>query len=200
MVFSLAACGQTPATDAPGASAAPSAGDNASADDPGASPDKAAEFTGTFKIGAFSSLNDLDGNMITQAIDLYAKRTNAEGGLLGAEVIPIYYDNPDNSTENAVKIVQKFIDIDKIDVCIPSQLSSCILACGELLNKAKIPSYGLGLSPTWMAQGWEYLYRPTLNTDFSVPQIVKLAKKLNQAIKLSQQTSTLKNVLLQEVI
>jgi len=137
-----------------------------------------AEFTGEFKIGAFSSLLDLDGEMITKAVDLYAKNTNAAGGLMGAKVVPVYYNNPEGTTENAIKITQTLINNDKVNVAIPSQLSGCILACGEMYNDAQILTLGLGLSPTWMEQGWDYVYRPTYNTNFTAPQYAATIKKL----------------------
>lgn len=133
-----------------------------------------------FKIGMYqvmSGANAIYGEEAKNAIDMVAEKMNAEGGLNGAKVEVVIYDDQ-GSPEEAVKAVTKLIDVDHIDACITSCISSCVLASAGALNDAKIPTFGTGLSPTYMAQDWEYVFRACVNSDFVAPLTVDLAKDL----------------------
>lgn len=178
MLLTFAACGQTtPVTEEKASDQIQNNGTATEGTNQEAG-NETVEFTGEFKIGYWSDLNELDGQLIQKTVELYAKKVNEAGGLLGAKVVPVSYNNDQNSNENAVKIAQSLVSVDKINVCIPSQMSGNILAVGEILNNAKIPFYGIGLSPTWMAQGWDYAFRPTYNTDYCQPAMASAVKEL----------------------
>lgn len=133
-----------------------------------------------FVIGMYnvmSGANAIYGEEAQNALKMVVDKMNAEGGINGATVRYVVYDDQ-GSPEEAVKVVTKLIEVDKVDACITSCISSAVLATGEALNKAEIVSFGTGLSPTYMAQGWEYLFRACVNSDYTTPKAVELAKDL----------------------
>ena len=137
----------------------------------------------TLKIGYFGALTDSDCMIQQNVIKLFIEKWNTEGTLYGANVEFIPYDNGNNGaqdTEMSIKCAQKLINQDKVQVIIPAQLSNIIQATGDIINGAKVLDIGLGLSATWMQQGWDYVYRPALCNDFQVPSVTATMNKLNQ--------------------
>ena len=135
----------------------------------------------TYKIGMYqvmSGANAIYGEGALNALNMVVDEINSRGGLNGAKVEVVVYDDQ-GSPEEAVKAVTKLINVDKIDACISSCVSSCILASAGALNDAKIITFGTGLSPTYMNQGWDYVFRACVNSDFVAPLTVDLAKDLN---------------------
>lgn len=167
MAFSLVACGNT-------------AGDDEIKYDANGNPD----LTGhTLKIGYFGNMTDTDCEIQQNVIKLFMDKWNTEGTLFGATVELVAYDNGNNGaqdTEMSIKSAQKLISSDKVQVIIPAQLSNIIQATGDIINSAKVLDIGLGLSATWMQQGWDYVYRPALCNDFQVPSVTATMKQLNQ--------------------
>lgn len=137
----------------------------------------------TLKIGLVSSLADNTGRLHQEVINLFIEKWNTEGTLYGANVELIAYDNMNNGaqdTEMSIKSVQKLISSDKVQVIIPGQLSNIIQSVGDIINGSKTLGIGLGLSATWMEQGWEYMYRPALNNNYQVPSVTATMNSLNQ--------------------
>ena len=166
MVFSLAACGN-------------GAEDEIKYDANG-NPDLSGH---TLKIGYIGNMTDSDCEIQQNVIKLFMNKWKTEGTLYGANVELIAYDNGNNGTQDtemSIKSAQKLINSDKVQVIIPAQLSNIIQATGELINSAKVLDIGLGLSVTWMQQGWDYVYRSALCNDFQIPSITKAMNDLNQ--------------------
>ena len=137
----------------------------------------------TLTIGLVSSLSDNTGRLHQDVINLFVDKWNAEGTLNGATVKLVAYDNQNNGaqdTEMSIKSVQKLINSDHAQIIIPGQLSNIIQAVGGLINDSETLGIGLGLAPTWMEQGWEYMYRPALNNNYQVPSVTATMKSLNQ--------------------
>ena len=137
----------------------------------------------TLKLGLVSSLADNTGRLHQEVINLFVEKWNKEGTFFGAKVELVAYDNMNNGaqdTEMSIKSVQKLINSDKVQVIIPGQLSNIIQSVGDIINNAKVLGLGLGLSATWMEQGWDYLYRPALNNNYQVPSVTATMKSLNQ--------------------
>lgn len=133
-----------------------------------------------YKIGMYqvmSGANAIYGEEAQNALDMMVEKINAEGGLNGMKVETVTYDDQ-GSPEEAVKAVTKLIDVDNIDACISSCVSSCILATAGRLNDKQILTFGTGLSPTYMTQGWEYVYRACVNSDYVAPVTINLAKEI----------------------
>lgn len=137
----------------------------------------------TLKIGLVSSLADSTGRLHQDVINLFIEKWNNEGTLYGAKVELVAYDNLNNGaqdTEMSIKSVQKLINSDKVQVIIPGQLSNIIQSVGDIINSSKVLGIGLGLSATWMEQGWDYIYRPALNNNYQVPSVTATMKSLGQ--------------------
>ncbi len=174
MVCTLAGCGNS-------ASSGNQAGTDIGAKASGNETTSAASSGGdVFKIGMYqvmSGANAIYGEEALNALNMVVDKMNAEGGLNGVPVEIVVYDDQ-GSPEEAVKAVTKLIEVDHVDACISSCVSSCILASAGALNDAEIVTFGTGLSPTYMAQDWEYIFRACVNSDFVAPLTVGLAKDL----------------------
>lgn len=138
----------------------------------------------TFKIGYFGNLPEAGDCLIQRnVIKLFIDKWNEEGTLYGAKVEYFEYDNTNNGvqdTEMSIKDANKLISQDEVDVVIPAQMSNIIQATGAIINDAEVLDIGLGLSATWMAQGWDYVYRTALNNDYSMPTVTSTMTSLNQ--------------------
>ncbi len=95
---------------------------------------------------------------------------NASGGLLGRDAVLIEYDDR-SSPEQAVRSATKLIQVDDVDVIVGSLHSGNILAAGPEIEKGKVPLVGAGTSPTWLQQGYNYLFRALGNSQLSAAQL-----------------------------
>jgi branched-chain amino acid transport system substrate-binding protein len=120
------------------------------------------------------------GEVALNCVKLGVKMINAQGGFNGKEVRIVSYDDQ-ASPEESVKIVTKMIEVDKVNAVISSIISSCVLASSQPLNEAKVITFGTGNSPTWMKQGWKYVFRALLNTDFVMPVLADTIKNLGMS-------------------
>ena len=138
------------------------------------------EESGVFKLGCSQPLTGTQaqpGECAYNAVKLAAKQFNEEGGFLGQTIEVIAYDDQ-GSPEEAVKVASKLVEADQVDAVIGSCISSAVLSSAEVYNKAGIPTFGTGTSPTWMAMGWEYIFRACQNTDFALPLTIDKLKEL----------------------
>lgn len=108
---------------------------------------------------------------------LAAKQFNENGGINGKQVKVLSYDDQ-GLPEEAVKLATRMVQADGVQAIIGSCISSCVLSSGKIYNDAKIPTFGTGTSPTWMAEGWEYVFRACQNNDFALPLVVNKLKDL----------------------
>lgn len=115
-----------------------------------------------------TGVNAQVGDAANKAAALAVKYINENGGFNGVPVRLVNYDDQ-GSPEEAVKIATKMIEVDKVDAVLGSLTSTCMLAAGQTYNDAKLVSFGTGNSPTWMEQGWDYVFRACLNTALSMP-------------------------------
>jgi len=167
MLLALAACGAKEEAPAAKPSDAPAQ------ESPAASED-------VIVLGCYQPLtgnNAIQGEGAKNSVDLYVKELNAKGGWFGKQIKVVHYDDG-SDPEEAVKCVTKLIESDDIDLCVGSIISSCLLASGAALNENNIPTMGTGLSPSWMAEGWDYFFRACLNTAFSIPALTSTMEQL----------------------
>lgn len=168
LVLSMAACGSsTSSTDG-------------SAATPDGSSTPAGDGAEIFVLGSSQPLtgtNALPGECALNATKLAVKLINEEGGLLGKQIKLVSYDDQ-GSPEEAVKVATKLVEVDNCDAIIGSCISSCVLSGGNSINEAGIPMFGTGTSPTWMQQGWDYVFRACQNNDFALPSVVDQLKEL----------------------
>lgn len=145
-----------------------------------------------------TGVNAQVGDAANKAANLAVKYINENGGFNGATVRLVNYDDQ-GSPEEAVKIATKMIQSDKVDAVLGSLTSTCVLAAGKYYNDAKLVTFGTGNSPTWMEQGWEYVFRAGLNTGLSMPfltekmaglgiKTVSVFQGLDDAAKTSAET------------
>ena len=115
--------------------------------------------------------NAVAGQIAVNSIKLFVEQANARGGWAGSQIEVVVYDDQ-SSPEEAVKVANKLIEQDKADVVIASLLSSNVLASAGYLNEAGILTFGIGTSPSWMAEGWEHVFRACHSSDLVLPSIV----------------------------
>jgi len=166
MAVSLAACGGTTSQSAQSTQNTQQADAVAAAD--------------TFIIGCpqpLTGTNAQPGECALNAVKLAAKQFNENGGINGKQVKVLSYDDQ-GLPEEAVKLATRMVQADGVQAIIGSCISSCVLSSGKIYNDAKIPTFGTGTSPTWMAEGWEYVFRACQNNDFALPLVVNKLKDL----------------------
>lgn len=137
----------------------------------------------SLKIGIFHESAAANNRLQTEVIKLFVDKWNKENTFYGADVSCIEYDNTNNGaqdTEMSIKCAQKLINSDHVQIIIPGALSNITQATGALINDSEVLDIGLGLSPTWMQQGWEYVYRTALCNDNQMPSITNTMLSLNQ--------------------
>lgn len=182
LVFALAACGATATTTTAATTKTASvttASVNSSANATTAAGSGAA-LSGTYKLGAFLQLtggNSAYGLEARNAIQLGVDYVNANGGFNGQKVELIAYDTT-GSPEEAVKIVTKLLTVDKVNGIIGSVNSAEVLAAAGYANDAKVLTFGLGTSATWMAKDWPFVFRATMNNGFAAAITADLVKKI----------------------
>lgn len=134
-----------------------------------------------FSIGisvSYSGATAQYGLEAINGLEMALEHINANGGFNGATgVMATLYDSK-GSTEEAVKSAQKLTQNEHCNAIIASQVSSEVLAAGNVYNDAKIFTIGMGTSATWMQQGWEYLIRGSVNYDFVAPNAVEMMKEM----------------------
>lgn len=134
----------------------------------------------TYIIGCpqpLTGTNAQPGECALNAVKLAAKQINENGGINGKKVEVLSYDDQ-GLPEEAVKLATRMVQGDGVQAIIGSCISSCVLSSGKIYNGAKIPTFGTGTSPTWMAEGWEYVFRACQNNDFALPLVVNKLKEL----------------------
>lgn len=137
----------------------------------------------TLKIGIFHESAAANNRLQTEVIQMFVDKWNNEGTLYGAKTELIEYDNTSNGaqdTEVSIKCAQKLINSDHVQVIIPGALSNITQATGAIINDYEVLDIGLGLSSTWMQQGWDYVYRAALCNDNQIPSITATMNSLNQ--------------------
>ncbi|MCD2493654.1 ABC transporter substrate-binding protein [Lacrimispora sp. NSJ-141] len=165
MALSMAACGKK--DDKPADSTTKAAGTEAGKTDEGKKEEGGSEAASgeTFKLGTFLQLtgaNSVAGNESNNTLDMVIDYINEKGGFNGAKIEKVVYDSQ-GSPEEAVKVVSKLINDDKVDAIVGSVNSSEILAAGQQINDAGVFMMGLGTANTWMAEDWPYVFRATVN-------------------------------------
>ena len=156
MAFSLVACSGTSTTS------------NKEKETTSSKEEKASSEGAAFLLGSpqpLTGVNAQAAQATLNGIQLAVEEVNANGGINGRQIKLVTYDDQ-GSPEEAIKIANKMIEIDKVEGVIGPLLSTCQMAQGALLNEAQIPTVGIGLSPSYMENGWEYVVRSSLNSNY----------------------------------
>ena len=99
---------------------------------------------------------------------------NANGGVLGRQVEIVAYDDK-SSPEEALKSATKLVQVDKVDAIFGSLHSGNVLAAGSVIEDSQTVCVAGGTSPTWLEQGYTYLFRSISNSTVSAKQLAKYA-------------------------
>ena len=174
MVLGLVACGaeeapaatEAPKADAPAATEA--AGEDAPADVEPIVIGMSQPLTGT---------NALVGDSALKGAQIAIDQINAAGGVLGRPLTLINYDDQGNP-EEGVKLATRLLEDDKVDWISSSLISSVILAQAPTFDDAGIILLGTGTSSTWMAPGYEHVFRPSPAAGSVYPAMAETAAEL----------------------
>lgn len=115
--------------------------------------------------------NAVAGQIAVNSIKLFVDIANKNGGWNGQQIKVVVYDDQ-SSSEEAVKVANKLIEVDHADAVIASLLSSNVLASAGYLSDANIITFGIGTSPTWLQQGWENVFRACHSSDLVIPSLI----------------------------
>lgn len=120
-----------------------------------------------------SGINAQVGRATTQAIELAVEHINENGGFNGVPLRLINYDD-ENSPEVAVRVAQMMLQQDNVDLIIGTLLSSNLMATGDMFEEAGILTIGNGNGPSFMEQGWEFMFRAGPNLGFAMPTVAQM--------------------------
>ena len=120
-----------------------------------------------------SGINAQVGRATTQAIELAVHHINENGGFNGVPLRLINYDD-ENSPEVAVRVAQRMLMEDNVDLIIGTLLSSNLMATGDMFEEAGILTIGNGNGPSFMEQGWDFMFRAGPNLGFAMPTVADM--------------------------
>ena len=131
----------------------------------------------SIRIGLFAPLTGptaTAGQSLRNGALIAVDEINAQGGLLGKQVTLVEYDDR-SSPEQAVKAANKLVHVDKVVAIVGSLHSGNILAAAPVLERSQVPTIGAGTSPTWLQQGYTYLFRVLGNSELSAKELAAYA-------------------------
>lgn len=125
----------------------------------------------TFKVGINTSVAGYGAQYGIDAIsglEIAIDQINAEGGFNGVPVEYVFYDDQ-YTAEECVKVAQKYIQTEKVNAVLSSNISSLGMAACPLYNKAGVLTMFMGNTSTLAEQNWDYVYRAAMNTADVMP-------------------------------
>ena len=151
--------------------------------DPSQVPSEYSDVTGwkpTYVIGSHQPLSGSGapyGQGILNGMKVAVAEQNDAGGILGAKIEIIEYDDA-NNTETAVQCVTRLVKEDKVDAIQASCTSGSILAAGPIYEEGKVITMAGGNAVSVMDQGWRYVYRTTANNDCAATSLIDVCEQL----------------------
>lgn len=135
----------------------------------------------TIKIGYFWPLTGgtaQAGQAALNGVQIAVNELNEAGGVLGKQLEIVSYDDK-SSPEEAVKAATKLVQVDKVNAIFGSLHSANVQAAAPVIEEAKTICVSGGTSPTWLEQGYTYLFRSISNSSVSAKQLAKYADSQN---------------------
>lgn len=135
----------------------------------------------TIKIGYFGPLTGgtaQAGQAALNGVQIAVNELNEAGGVLGKQLEIVSYDDK-SSPEEAVKAATKLVQVDKVNAIFGSLHSANVQAAAPVIEEAKTICVAGGTSPTWLEQGYTYLFRSISNSSVSAKQLAKYADSQN---------------------
>ncbi|WP_302619998.1 ABC transporter substrate-binding protein [uncultured Oscillibacter sp.] len=136
---------------------------------------------GAIKIGYFGPLTGgtaQAGQAALNGAQIAVNELNEAGGVLGRQLEIVSYDDK-SSPEEAVKAATKLVQVDKVHAIFGSLHSANVQAAGPVIEESKTICVAGGTSPTWLEQGYTYLFRSISNSSISAKQLAKYADSQN---------------------
>ena len=137
----------------------------------------AASAEDTIKIGYFGPLTGgtaQAGQAALNGVEIAVDELNAAGGVLGRQLEIVSYDDK-SSPEEALKCATKLVQVDEVNAIFGSLHSANVLAAGSVIEDAETLCVAGGTSPTWLEQGYTYLFRSISNSTVSAKQLAAYA-------------------------
>lgn len=106
---------------------------------------------------ALSGLAAKSGGWMEKGYRVWADEVNQSGGLLGRPIELIVYDDESNPAR-AVKLFEKLITNDKIDIAFSPYSSDVCLAASTVTERYKMPTVSNGASPQIYQRGYKYIF------------------------------------------
>ena len=135
-----------------------------------------------FKIGLVCPLSGssaISGVIMKNAAEMAVNEINEKGGINGKIKIQLLAEDDEGIPANAVNVVQKLVEQDKVNIILGAQLSSCTLAMMEITKAAKIPQITPASSNvTITQQGNKYIYRMTSTDATNAKTLLKYCQSL----------------------
>ena len=132
----------------------------------------------TIKIGYFGPLTGgtaQAGQAALNGVQIAVNELNEAGGVLGKQLEIVSYDDK-SSPEEAVKAATKLVQVDKVNAIFGSLHSANVQAAAPVIEEAKTICVAGGTSPTWLEQGYTYLFRSISNSSVSAKQNMRIPK------------------------
>jgi branched-chain amino acid transport system substrate-binding protein len=139
---------------------------------------EATDGTESIRLGFFCPLTGgtaQAGQAALNGAQMAVEEVNERGGVLGRQIKIIAYDDK-SSPEEAVKVATKLVQVDKVDAIFGSLHSGNILAAADVIENSKTVLVSGGTSPTWLQQGYRYLFRSIANNTYTAIQLAKFAQ------------------------
>ena len=127
------------------------------------------------KIGYFGPLTGGSAQLGQAALNgaqLAVDQINEKGGVLGRRLEIISYDDK-SSPEEAVKAATKLVQVDKVNAIFGSLHSANVQAAAPVVEESQTLLVSGGTSPTWLQQGYTYLFRSIANANAASKQLAQ---------------------------
>lgn len=137
------------------------------------------EANAPIKLGFFCPLTGgtaQAGQAALNGAQIAVEEANKAGGVMGRQIEIVSYDDK-SSPEEAVKVSTKLVQVDKVDAVFGSLHSGNILAAADVYESSKTLLVSGGTSPTWLEQGYNYLFRSIANNTYTAISLARFAKE-----------------------
>lgn len=136
--------------------------------------------TGPIRVGEYSSLTGTEaafGQSTHEGIILAFEEINAGGGLLGGRKLELISEDDRGNQDEAVTVVKKLINRDKVVAVLGEVASSNSLAGGGVCEAAGIPMITPSSTNPAVTRGKQWVFRVCFTDDFQAAVCSKFAQK-----------------------
>jgi len=129
-------------------------------------------------IGALTGKSAYIGTYIKQGLDLAMEEINQEG--INGRKIQIIYEDSKSETNEAVKAVNKLIEIDQVPIIVGFDSSSSVLAAAPIAEQQKVILFAPVASAVEITNAGDYVFRNRESSFLHGEKMAELAfNKLN---------------------